>query len=104
MDALKWKKITEKYEMEPEEVVYEILTGEMDAEEVSPELAQVVSNEFAEGKECAVLYDNIYKVKNRILERLNKENGDRDVEELMNLLDELDRKLCYKMFYYGRNL
>lgn len=61
-----------------------------------------IEDEFAEGKECYLLYEGVYQAKQNLCERL-KENEDRDVEIIINNMEWIARLLSLKMYEYGRH-
>lgn len=60
-----------------------------------------VENAFAEGKRCALLYEQVYEANIRLCKRLGKADEDDDVELLIGNLFEIQKILCEKMFFYG---
>lgn len=85
------------------ELIYQILNGDIDREEVQlPEGVEVV-DEFDEGRECGRFYDKIYKAKLRLGKRLGTDE-DSDVEEIIGCMDSISRILAMKMFEYGMKL
>ncbi len=68
-----------------------------------PSLAEgtVVEDEFAEGKECCLLYEGVYQAGRNLCERLG-EDEDSDVETILNGMERITRLVSLKMYEYGR--
>ena len=60
-----------------------------------------VDNEFAEGKFCEMKYDEIYEAYERLREKLNIDNEDKDIEIIIDNMNDIQRHLCRRMFEYG---
>ncbi|MCD8160594.1 MAG: hypothetical protein LUE61_05325 [Clostridiales bacterium] len=82
-------------------LVYELATGSINLEEYPVEESQYVYNQYAEGQPCEKLYNQVYTLKVKISERLG-EDENKDVENLIDALQEIERILCMKMYEYGR--
>ncbi len=65
-----------------------------------PEQA-AVEDEFAEGKECCLLYEGVYRARKNLCERLGGDE-DEDVETILNGMERIARVLALKMYEYGR--
>lgn len=61
----------------------------------------VIEDEFAEGKECCLLYEGVYQVGRNLCERLG-EDEDSDVETILNGMERIIRLVSLKMYEYGR--
>lgn len=85
------------------ELIYQILNGDIEEGGVAlPDGIEVV-DEFGEGRECAQLYDRIYKAKLRLGKRLGTDE-DSDVEEIIGCMDQITRILAMKMFECGAKM
>ena len=60
-----------------------------------------IEDEFAEGKECCLLYEGVYQAERNLCERLG-EDVDEDVEAILNGMERIARVLAMKMYEYGR--
>jgi len=60
-----------------------------------------IINEFAEGAECDRLYAQVYEAERRLEARLGVEGHDKDVEQIIWAMSDIQRQLCYKMYAYG---
>lgn len=60
-----------------------------------------IEDEFAEGKECCLLYEGVYQAEKNLCERLG-EDEDEDVEIILNGMERITRILAMKMYEYGR--
>lgn len=69
-----------------------------------PSLAEgtVVEDEFAEGKECCLLYEGVYQAGRNLCERLG-EDEDSDVEIILNGMERINRLVSLRMYEYGRH-
>ena len=65
-----------------------------------PEQADI-EDEFAEGKECRLLYEGVYQAGRNLCERLG-EDEDEDVETILNGMERITRLVSLKMYEYGR--
>ncbi|NBJ94535.1 hypothetical protein [Parablautia muri] len=61
----------------------------------------VIEDEFAEGKECCLLYEGVYQAGRNLCERLG-EDEDSDVETILNGMERITRLVSMKMYEYGR--
>ena len=82
------------------ELIYQILNGEIERNEVSLPDGVDVMDEFTDGRECGRLYDRVYSAKLRLGNRLGMDE-DSDVEEIINCMCSISRILADKMFQYG---
>lgn len=57
----------------------------------------IIEDEFAEGKECCLLYEGIYQAERNLCERLGE-----DVETILNGMERITRILAMKMYEYGK--
>ena len=60
-----------------------------------------IEDEFAEGKECCLLYEGVYQAGRNLCERLG-EDEDEDVETILNGMERITKLLAMKMYEYGR--
>ena len=83
------------------ELIYDKMNGFLT--DGLPSLAEgtVVEDEFAEGKECCLLYESVYQAGRNLCERLG-EDEDSDVETILNGMERITRLVSLKMYEYGR--
>lgn len=60
-----------------------------------------VENAFAEGSLCAALYQQVFDAERRLEERLGVDGEDEDVETIMGAMCDIQRELCFRMYFYG---
>lgn len=77
--------------------VYDTLNGEMLPGRGVPG----VENLFALGAKCELLYGEVYDAERRLEERLGVDAYDDDVELIICKLTDIQREMCYRMYYYG---
>lgn len=65
-----------------------------------PEQADI-EDEFAEGKECCLLYEGVYQAERNLCERLGEDENE-DVETILNSMEKITRILAMKMYEYGK--
>ena len=83
------------------ELIYDKMNGFLtDGMHSLPQGAEV-EDEFAEGKECGLLYEGVYQAGQNLCERLG-EDEDSDVEAILNGMERISRLLSMKMYEYGR--
>lgn len=82
------------------ELIFEILNGYYKPDKPFLYGGLPVDNEFEEGKRCGKLYSEVYDAQCRLAQKLGMEE-DKDVERIMNNMNEITRILCYKMYEYG---
>ena len=82
------------------ELIYDMMNGFLVEEALSMPEGTVIEDEFAEGKECCLLYEGVYQAKQNLCERL-KEDEDSDIEAILNGMERIARLLSMKMFEYG---
>lgn len=61
----------------------------------------VVEDEFADGRECGRLYEEVYQAKLNLCRRLGQEE-DKDVETIISNMEAIAKLLSFKMYDYGR--
>lgn len=83
------------------EQIYDKMNGFLTEETLSVPEGTVIEDEFAEGKECGLLYEGVYKAGRNLCERLG-EDEDSDVEAILNGMERIARLLSMKMYEYGR--
>jgi hypothetical protein len=82
------------------ETLYQIMNGDICPESIKIPDGLKVEDEFAEGKECCCLYNEIYEAKQRLLNRLGEsENG--DIEAILRNMEAISELLALKMYDYG---
>lgn len=79
------------------EDVYESMHGMFESDILVPG----VERAFATGEKCEKLYALVYDAERRLEERLGVEAHDKDVESIINSMTEIQKELCYRMYYYG---
>ena len=82
------------------QLIYELMTGAYDLEQVQFPESRIVEDEFAEGKPCAELYGRVYEANRKLCERLGVDE-DKDVETIINCMNDISRILAMKMYDYG---
>lgn len=83
------------------ELIYDIMNGFYDVNSVYvPKNVEIV-DEFADGKECNRLCEQIYDARICLAEKLGNDE-DKDVEIIINCMNSIMRHLAMKMFEYGR--
>ena len=97
MDIIKTKKVLEE---KRKQLIYELMNGYYDKDKVEFLESQIVEDEFEEGRPCADLYKQVYEANRRLCERLGVEE-DKDVEMIINCMNEISRILAMKMYDYG---
>ena len=83
------------------ELIYDKMNGFLTERMPSIPEGAVIEDEFAEGKECCLLYEGVYQAKQNLCERLG-EDEDRDVEAILSGMERIVRLLSMKMYEYGR--
>ena len=83
------------------EQIYDKMNGFLTEETLSVPEGTVIEDEFAEGKECCLLYEGVYKAGRNLCERLG-EDEDSDVEAILSGMERIARLLSMKMYEYGR--
>lgn len=82
------------------ELVYNILNGDVDAEEENLPEGMEIADAFEEGSECCRLYEQVYEAKKRLCRRLNTEE-DPEIELIIGNMSKIARILDYQMYDYG---
>ncbi|MGN0341440.1 MAG: hypothetical protein ACI4DO_01485 [Roseburia sp.] len=85
------------------EIIYQIMNGDMEADQLSMPGDISIVDEFADGRECGKLYDRVYAAKLRLEEKLDSDQN-RDLEEIISCMNQISKILALKMFDYGAKL
>lgn len=86
--------------MEMKELIFECMCGEVVPEQVPVELKGLITDAFAPGSRLEELGEEVYRLKNEISQRLGCEE-DAQLTELVSVMEEMNRLLCYQMYEYG---
>ena len=87
--------------MEEKELVYELMTGQFDLTLYGPSEAKLVKNAFAPGSALGQMQDTIYRSRMRLANRLGSGLEDRDLTNLVNSYEDIQRQLSYLMYEYA---
>ena len=82
------------------QLIYNLMTGLYDRRKVQFPECGMVEDEFAEGKPCEELYRRVYEANVRLCRRLGVRE-DKDVEIIINCMNDISYILAMKMFDYG---
>lgn len=99
MDIIKTENVAEKKQ---KQLIYELMIGLYDLKQVQFPESKIVEDEYAEGKPCDELYRCVYEANRRLCERLGVDE-DKDVETIINCMNDISRILSMKMYDYGAN-
>ena len=91
-----------KAEEKRKQLIYELMTGLYDLEQVQFPESKLVENEYEDWKPCSELYSRVYDANVRLCERLGVEE-DTDVNIIIDSMNEITRILVMKMYDYGAN-
>ena len=91
-----------KMDEKRKQLIYELMTGLYDLEQVQFPESKLVENEYKDGKPCSELYSRVYDANVRLCERLGVEE-DADVDIIIDSMNEITRILAMKMYDYGTN-
>lgn len=83
------------------EQIYDKMNGFLAEGMISAPEGIAIDDEFAEGKECCMLYEGVYQARRNLCERLG-EDEDSDVEIILSGMERIARLLSLKMYEYGR--
>lgn len=97
MDIIKVENTAEE---KRKQLIYELMIGAYDLEQVQFQESKIVEDEFAEGKPCAELYRSVFESNRRLCERLGVDE-DEDVETIINCMNDIAHILAMKMYDYG---
>ncbi len=81
------------------ELIYDKMNGFLTEGMYSLQEGAAIEDEFAEGKECCLLYEGVYQAGRNLCERL-EEDEDSDVETILNGMERISRPLSMKMYEY----
>lgn len=84
------------------QLIYDLMAGYYDLDRVQFPECKIVEDEFVEGKPCEELYRQVYEARVRLCERLGVDE-DKDIQTIINCMDDISRILAMKMFDYGAN-
>lgn len=90
----------ERDDKELKQKIYDLMNGNLDLNSFSYPESQIVENEFADGKPCSRLYEEVYSANCRLCKRLGVEE-DYDVETIISNLLDIGKYECMKMYDYG---
>ena len=91
----------EEERKELKERIYGLMNGLLDLEAHPVAESRFVEDEFGEDKVCGMAYRSVMEANQRLCERLYSENGDPDVESIIDNMMCISYHLCMKMFEYG---
>lgn len=80
--------------------IFELMNGFAIPEEYPPEEVRLVKNEFTEGSYCQQCMEEAYNAADRLRDRLGAPD-DKDVQTVIDAMEQLIRCLSLKMFEYG---
>lgn len=83
------------------EQIFEKMNGFLTEDLLMLPEQHVIEDEFAEGKECCLLYEGIYQAERNLCERLGEDENE-DVEAILNGMERITRILAMKMYEYGK--
>jgi hypothetical protein len=87
-------------EKDRKERIFGLMNGWYNLEGTFIPESSMVENEFDDGKPCAVLYQEVFDANRRLCERLGVDE-DKDIEHLINNMQDIAKILAMKMFDYG---
>lgn len=79
------------------ENIYMTMSGQLVEEHCFPG----VENAFARGEFCMIRYSQMLDAYQRLCKRLGTEDEDADVEVIIHSLMNIEKELCFRMYYYG---
>lgn len=82
------------------EQIFDKINGFLTEENPSLPDQSLIEDEFADGKECCLLYEGVYQAGRNLCERLG-EDEDKDVETILNGMEKITRVIAMKMYEYG---
>ena len=83
------------------EQIFEKMNGFLTEELLLLPEQHIIEDEFAEGKECCLLYEGIYQAERNLCERLGEDENE-DVEAILNGMERITRILAMMMYEYGK--
>jgi hypothetical protein len=87
-------------EKDRKERIFGLMNGWYELEGTFIPESSMVENEFADGKPCAALYQEVFNANRRLCDRLGVDE-DKDIEHLINNMQDIAKILAMKMFDYG---
>lgn len=86
------------------EQIYDLMNGYINLQDYPQQELQYATNEYEDGKYCAVLYEQILSAYGNVCDKYNIPNHeDSSIELIINNLMEICRYQCMKMYDYGFN-
>ena len=82
------------------DIVYQILLGQVDLENLVVPANVEIPNMFAKGTTCTSLYGEMYKARVRLENRLGT-TDDADVQCVIECMEEMNRYLAKEMYRIG---
>lgn len=90
-----------RYESEEKKnLIFELMNGSLVVDEVNDPAKDQVQDEFSKGSYYSELYEEVYRAKVSLCDRLGVQE-DNDIETIMSNLTLIGRHLSMKMFDYG---
>lgn len=84
------------------EQIYDKMNGFFAEGTFSAPEKTVIKDGFAEGKECLLLYDDVYQAGRNLCERLG-EDGDSEAKTILSEMERITMLLSLKIYAYGRH-
>lgn len=81
--------------------IFDLMNGSLDIDEYPMPESEFVENEFADGRPCGKLYEEVYEAVRRLCDRLGADE-DPDVEIIITSLTKIGKYQAMKMYDYGR--
>ena len=79
------------------EAVYETLVGEL----IEKYQVPGIENMFANGSQCVLLYSQMRQAYDRLLDRLDIQDEDADIEEIICILTDIQKLVALRMYEIG---
>lgn len=90
-----------RYESEEKKnLIFDLMNGSLVLDEVKDPVKDQVQDEFSSGSYCSELYEEVYRAKVSLCNRLGVQE-DSDIETIISNLTLIGRHLSMKMFDYG---
>ena len=90
-----------RYESEEKKnLIFDLMNGSLVLDEVKDLCKDQIVDEFAKGSYCSELYEEVYRAKVSLCDRLGVQE-DNDIETIISNLTLIGRHLSMKMFDYG---
>ena len=90
--------------MTKKEIIYDLMTGQLDLAVFCPDECAVVENECVPGRAVFELYSAVAAARLRLADRLSTDLEDPDVLEIVEDYERICRILCLKMYDYAKRL